>query len=237
MIDVSNPLTPLSIVGAVDTPGIAFGVVISDAYAYVADDVGGLQVIDVSDPHNPQIVGTVDTHGIASGVAYANGYIYISDGDSGLEVVDVTDPQNPWVVGTLDLPAPAQRVTLSDNYALVADSEAGLFIVPLQCGPSSGVGEAVAGAGELKLRVSPNPGWREAFIRFALPGTNRVRATVHDASGRLVRALCDRTLTAGDHTLPWDGRNDAGVRVAGGTYLIRLATAEGTWSDRLIILR
>ena len=50
-----------SILGSVDTPGLAFGVAVSGAVAYVADFESGLQVIDVSDPANPVILGFVDT--------------------------------------------------------------------------------------------------------------------------------------------------------------------------------
>ena len=55
----------------VDTPGAADAVVLSGAYAYVADSEAGLQVIDLSvtKPGNPRIVGTVNTPGHASSVA------------------------------------------------------------------------------------------------------------------------------------------------------------------------
>jgi len=56
-------------VTSVDTPGFARGVAVSGAYAYVADDDCGLQVIDISNPQSPQIVGSVDTPDLASEVA------------------------------------------------------------------------------------------------------------------------------------------------------------------------
>ena len=45
--------------------GLLMGVAVSGNYAYVADGVAGLQVIDVSNPANPQRVGGYDTSGYA----------------------------------------------------------------------------------------------------------------------------------------------------------------------------
>jgi hypothetical protein len=49
------------LLGSVDTPQHAKGVAVAGAVAYVADEGSGLQVIDVSNPEQPEIVGSVDT--------------------------------------------------------------------------------------------------------------------------------------------------------------------------------
>ena len=61
---------------------------VSGNYAYVAESslyrqrcgLGGLQVIDVSNPANPQRVGGYDTSGSAQGVAVSGNYAYVADG-------------------------------------------------------------------------------------------------------------------------------------------------------------
>ena len=55
----------MRVVGSVKTPGRALGVAVSGNCGYVADDMAGLQVIDVADPTRPRIVGGVDTPGRA----------------------------------------------------------------------------------------------------------------------------------------------------------------------------
>ena len=67
-----------------DTSGDASGVVVDGDYAYVADDLSGLQVIDVSDPAVPQIVGSVDTPGEALGVDIVGNCVYVADGFAGI---------------------------------------------------------------------------------------------------------------------------------------------------------
>ncbi len=57
---------------------------VSGNYAYVADGLAGLQVIDVSNPANPQRVGGYDTSGYAHGVAVSGNYAYVADDYGGL---------------------------------------------------------------------------------------------------------------------------------------------------------
>jgi len=50
---------------------------VSGNYAYVAAGVGGLLVIDVSNPAKPKPVGGYDTSGSARGVAVSGNYAYV----------------------------------------------------------------------------------------------------------------------------------------------------------------
>jgi hypothetical protein len=121
VIDIANPSSP-QIVGSVSTPSTAYGVAISNAHAYVADEFYGLQVIDIADPQNPQIVGSVSMPGIAWDVAVSGTHAYVAAGlGGGLQVIDIADPQNPQVVGSVNTPAEAYGVVVSGSAAYVAD--------------------------------------------------------------------------------------------------------------------
>ena len=73
--------------------GPAYGVAVSGNYAYVADLTAGLQVIDVSNPANPQRVGGYDTSGSALGVAVSGNYAYVADGPWGLLILGPRTPR------------------------------------------------------------------------------------------------------------------------------------------------
>jgi len=78
-------------VGGYDTSGYAFGMAVSGNYAYVADSGAGLQVIDVSNPANPQRVGgnsLVDARGLI--VAGTN--VFVAAGYDGLVIFDLFRP-------------------------------------------------------------------------------------------------------------------------------------------------
>ena len=117
------------LVGSYDTPDYAAGVYVSGGYAYVADWLSGLQVIDVSNPSSPVLAGSYDTPGNAYGVHVSGGYAYVADGVSGLQVVDVSDPSNPALAGSYNTPSDARDVYISGDYAYVGDWQSGLQVI------------------------------------------------------------------------------------------------------------
>jgi flagellar hook assembly protein FlgD len=63
-----------------------------------------------------------------------------------------------------------------------------------------------------------------------------VTLAIYDVAGRRVRMLVDGRMTeAGDHRIDWDGRSDAGSRLASGVYFARFV-AEGQVSARKLIM-
>lgn len=96
----------------------------------------------------------------------------------------------------------------------------------------------VAAAGGLELRQNvPNPVVDGTSIAFALPREGHVSLAVFDVAGRLVTTLDSGVLSAGPHTVRWDGRSDAGTPVPGGVYFYRLRTATEELSRRLTLVR
>jgi hypothetical protein len=67
-----------------------------------------------------------------------------------------------------------------------------------------------------------NPLASRLSIRYVMPVSGAVSATVHDLLGRQVRTLlAGAEQGPGDYQLPWDGADDQGARLASGVYLIR----------------
>jgi hypothetical protein len=87
------------------------------------------------------------------------------------------------------------------------------------------------------LRVSPNPFGTDTAIRFGLAHESPVVLAVVDVSGRVVRELVAGSLTAGEHTYSWDGRDAAGRPVASGVYLGVLETPAGKQTQRITKVR
>jgi hypothetical protein len=105
-------------------------------------------------------------------------------------------------------------------------------------GSMTGVGDDPDGAVMSHgLRAWPNPTQSSASIRFALAREGEARLEIYDPAGRLVRRLVAGRLPAGERTLPWDGRDESGRRVAAGLYLLRLSTGAEVRTSRLVMLR
>jgi hypothetical protein len=84
---------------------------------------------------------------------------------------------------------------------------------------------------------TPNPFNPETTIRFeAATGGERARLAVYDAEGRLVRTLFDGMAGPGPETVTWDGRDDAGRRLASGVYYCRLASGGSSATRAMVLL-
>jgi hypothetical protein len=85
------------------------------------------------------------------------------------------------------------------------------------------------------LGSQPNPFGESTTLTFSVATETRVGISIYDVAGRRVRVLEDRVHRPGEHALTWDGRDQRGVPVSGGTYLCRIE-AEGTVLTRTIVL-
>jgi hypothetical protein len=68
----------------------------------------------------------------------------------------------------------------------------------------------------------PNPFNPSTTIAFSLKEAGEAHLTVYNLQGQVVRTLVARNLSAGQHRVVWDGKNDAQQLAPSGVYLYRL---------------
>jgi hypothetical protein len=97
---------------------------------------------------------------------------------------------------------------------------------------------AVAGFKQIAhlFQNRPNPFAPETQIAFDLPKAGQVGLAIYSPDGRLVRQLLSEQRGAGRHTVSWDGRDDAGRKVASGTYFYQMRAPGVQESRRMILL-
>jgi hypothetical protein len=97
--------------------------------------------------------------------------------------------------------------------------------------------EATVAPGLRFVSARPNPFRRSATVRFDLDAPRDVRIDVYDVSGRHVRSIRAGMLESRSYAVSWDGRDDAGRSVAGGTYFVRLSTGIDQLTRRIVLIR
>lgn len=72
------------------------------------------------------------------------------------------------------------------------------------------------------LRLAfPNPFDRSTTVVLSLARAGEAQVGVFDVAGRHVRTLHSGLLSAGQHSIVWDGRDDSGQRLGAGVYMLR----------------
>ncbi len=90
----------------------------------------------------------------------------------------------------------------------------------------------------MRLNAHPNPATGTTVISYALSQPTRGSLAIYDITGQLVRTLIsEREMTAGIHTMQWDGTDVAGVPVNNGVYIYRLVTPAETMDRQIIMVR
>ncbi|MGK7931313.1 MAG: cadherin domain-containing protein, partial [Microcystaceae cyanobacterium] len=124
------PSSP-TLIGSYDTSGWASDVEVVGNTAYVADDGGGLQIIDITTPSAPTLMGSYDTNGYALDVEVVGNTAYVADSYDGLKIIDITTPSAPTLIGSYDTSGWVNEVEVVGNTAYVADGSLGLQIIDI----------------------------------------------------------------------------------------------------------
>ncbi len=89
----------------------------------------------------------------------------------------------------------------------------------------------------LSVGNHPNPFNPLTTISFVLAKDGYALVNVYDLKGRLVRSLIDESLSAGPHSVPWDGLNEAGLRAGSGVYLVRVVAGGKSAEHKMVLLK
>jgi len=133
----TGPITPaepitLSLLATWDTPGAAIGVTAALSTVYVADGLGGIHVVDTSDPGAPRLLANYATASAANSTVLSGTTLFVADGWQGVLALDVTDPAAPTLAGSFDTPGYAHDLVLAGDLLLVADGPGGLQLLRVE---------------------------------------------------------------------------------------------------------
>lgn len=98
------------------------------------------------------------------------------------------------------------------------------------------VEDATALPTALEMRGNyPNPFNPSTIINFTLPSSGVTNLSIYNITGQKVRDLVSGPLSAGVHSVAWDGRDDSGKQVSSGVYISRLSMGDKTAAGRMLL--
>jgi len=102
-------------------------------------------------------------------------------------------------------------------------------------GMDAGIDEG--GVGSRLAPSRPNPSGAGTEIAFSLVSPADVRIDIFNMRGQKVATLLDRHVTAGVHSVRWDGRDGRGVDVGSGVYLYRMEADGLAETAKMVFIR
>ena len=83
----------------------------------------------------------------------------------------------------------------------------------------------------------PNPFNPSTVINYQIPKAGGVELTIYNMLGQEVRKLVNESITAGTHSIQWDGNNNRGEQVRTGIYLYRMEAGKFIKERKMLLLR
>jgi hypothetical protein len=87
------------------------------------------------------------------------------------------------------------------------------------------------------LSVYPNPFNPSTQIRFAMKEAGHATVRIYNLNGQLIRELLNEHRAVGEHTVPWDGRDNHSKAAASGVYFIRFEAGNTVRFNKAMLVR
>jgi len=156
-------------------------------------------------------------------------------GDAGSEEANgiATDGLgNTYITGLFEGPVSFGTTMLN------SPGQVDIFLAKFGMGDVTGIRDEASQPHSFTLSQNyPNPFNPSTTISYSMQQSGEVELTVFNALGQTVRTLVNGTRTAGEYTLTWDGRDDAGQLLSSGSYFYRLQVGDAVQTRRMLLLR
>jgi len=145
------------------------------------------------------------------------------------DIVDALEAQMPFVDGETRI------------LTITGMTHVGVPIEGTDCVVILHKGQSRSSAGDMSGytlgKNYPNPFNPETDISFTLPERAHASLTVYNVLGKAIKVLVDREMSAGTHTLRWDGRDEYGNPVSSGIYFYRLKADTFDQTMKMVLMK
>jgi hypothetical protein len=86
-------------------------------------------------------------------------------------------------------------------------------------------------------RNIPNPFNPETNIYFSLAEAGEVELIIYNIKGQVIRTLANDSFVAGQHSVRWDGKDEAGQSVTSGVYFYKITTGSYNNMKKMILMK
>ena len=74
-------------------------------------------------------------------------------------------------------------------------------------------------------------------MEYSVPSKSHITIDIFNILGQRIKSLKNETVTAGEHTVTWDGNDHRGNQVASGIYFYQLKSGDFTQSKKMLLIK
>jgi len=209
--------------------------------------ISGYYIIDFSDPANPEIVNDFIVHSLTGNMNRGVGFGSLCCNLSGTDLViadnrsnriltynaeDITNPilQNEfrWNLQTRTIDFDGENLILNNWVNGITELDWNQFL---------SVNELPNIMNDIFLTNYPNPFNPTTTISFSIPVESEVDLSVYNIKGQKVKQLVSEQLSAGEHSVIWNGEDASGKKVSSSIYFYKLSTKDETLMKKMVLLK
>ena len=153
-------------------------------------------------------VAKMDANGNWQWVTQAGGIFH----DIG-RAIALDDAGNTYVTGTFN------ETAIFGSYSLTSSGYWDIFVAKL--GNDASVENEIIPT-KMELSNYPNPFNPITTISFSLQNDSNIELSVFNIKGQMIKSLLSDQMSVGEHSIIWNGEDDAGKNVSSGVYLYKL---------------
>lgn len=132
VLDTSDPAQPRELHRTQILGGRIERIAISDQIAYLAAEISGVHMLDVSERASPRPLGHVRTSTKSLDIEVSGNYAYVAEGRGGLRVLNVSRPESAYETSQTRGAEFCNAVAISGTLGVVADTPVGVRLVDLR---------------------------------------------------------------------------------------------------------
>ncbi len=234
IIDIENP-------GIIDLYPIEHfigGVKIYDNILYVSAD-NEIILLDITDPTSIEFITSIQAHEdsefIVPVIIDGNDLIIAYASWNEISIYDISIPTIPTLIESYSGCRDVRKMLLKDNYLLTGNNRSGFAIITLDGLLESKENEIIPNSSN--LNNYPNPFNPTTTINFSIQSNTEVELTIYNIKGQKIKTLADSNFEKGDHSVIWNGSDEAGNSASSGIYLYKLKTKDNQKTNRMLLLK
>ncbi|MDP8205466.1 MAG: FlgD immunoglobulin-like domain containing protein [Candidatus Electryonea clarkiae] len=212
-------------------------------YQYRTDNVS-IVVYDISNPsnpypiHDPLYLEGLNSNYLPSEPMLKNPAVGVRDRifvamTRGTYIIDISDPADLQVV---DFDSTRfENISLAGDY-IVEFHPGSIDIYSQDFVKVNSISFETPGSFQLNQNF-PNPFNPGTNISFEIARAENVNLSIYDITGRLVTTLLNEPISAGTHSIFWNGNDLNGIPVASGNYFYRLNNSSNSTYKRMVLVK